>query len=241
MPQVRTHSGGAFSLASGLPPHGGIPLMTVGADVSSARTLVILVHGRGAGADGIVGLAEELQTEGVAFVVPEASGRTWYPFSFLSPIVTNEPGLSSGLSVIDGITVEAERLGFTSDRVALIGFSQGACLTLEYASRHPKRYHVIAGLSGGLIGPPGSSWPVSGSFEGTPVFLGCSDRDPHIPAERVKESAGVFEKGGAVVDMRLYGGMPHTVNDDEIEILRGLLKGYDKLKRHSRKGCAYTE
>jgi len=221
MPQYSTQN--ALNTATGLPPHAGMALQTVGSSLTDARTVVILLHGRGAGSEGIIPLAEELALKDVAFIVPEASGRAWYPFSFLSPLESNEPGLSSGLSVIDGIITACERLNITSDRIVLAGFSQGACLALEYAIRHPRRYHAVLGFSGGLIGPRGTAWQGGSALAETPVFLGCSDRDMHIPAERVQETAETFTAYGARVDMRLYPGMPHTINDDEIAAARAIL------------------
>ncbi len=221
MPQYTTQ--GTFTTASGLPPHAGITLQTLGVPVREAETVVVLVHGRGAGAAGIVPIVDEFQLDRTAYIIPEASGKAWYPFSFLSPLEANEPGLSSGLSVLDGIVIECERAGIGSDRIALAGFSQGACLALEYAIRNPRRYKALIGFSGGLIGPRGTTWKPGRSMESTPVFLGCSDQDMHIPAHRVQETATAFESSGAVVDMRLYPGMPHTINDEEIDVARMLL------------------
>jgi glyoxalase family protein len=169
-------------------------------------------------------LSPEVDQDELLWIAPEASGRSWYPFSFLSPIQANEPGLSSGLSVLDGIVNEAEHRGFASERVVLMGFSQGACLALEYAARHAKRFGGIVGFSGGLIGPAGTPRAYAGAFAGTPVFLGCSDRDPHIPAERVQETAGTLSSMGAVVDMRLYQGMAHTIIEDELTAVRQMLR-----------------
>ena len=159
----------------------------------------------------------------VHYVAPEAAGQTWYPYSFLSPIARNEPYLTSALNRISSLIEELRRDGVATERVALMGFSQGACLSLEYAARHAQRYAAIIGLSGGLIGPPGTPRNYAGSLEGTPVFLGCSDVDPHIPVERVHESAQVFAGLGAKVDERIYPGMGHMVNEDEIVAVRALL------------------
>ena len=159
----------------------------------------------------------------IAYLAPQADGSTWYPYSFLAPISDNEPGLSSALSVIDRLVHAVEREHVPSELVAILGFSQGACLTLEFAARHPRRYAAIVGLSGGLIGPPGTPRNYSGSLEGTPVFLGCSDVDPHIPLERVHESSDVFRRLGASVDERIYPRMGHTINRDEIDAVRALL------------------
>jgi predicted esterase len=186
---------------------------------------MILVHGRGASAEDILALAEEFGVSDVAYFAPQAAGSTWYPRSFLAPLADNEPGLSSALGVIGGLVSDLERQHVPPERIGVLGFSQGACLALEFAARHPKRYAAICGLSGGLIGPPGTSRDYSGTLAGTPVFLGCSDIDPHIPLAIVHESAEVLGKLGASVDERIYSKMGHTVNVDEIEAIRALLGG----------------
>ena len=204
-------------------PHRGQPVLHGGAPIERARLAVICIHGRGASAEDILGLASELRTTDVAYLAPQAAGGSWYPFSFLAPIAQNEPGLSSALGIIDSLIDALNQQGMSTDRVALLGFSQGACLSLEYAARHAARYAAVAGLSGGLIGPPGTPRTYAGDFAGTPVFLGCSDMDPHIPVERVRESAEVFRRMGASVDERIYPRMGHTVNRDELEAVRALV------------------
>jgi len=170
-----------------------------------------------------MGLAAELGTTDVAFLAPQAAGRTWYPYSFLSPLHDNEPGISSGLGVLAGLIDTLVAKGIAHNRIALLGFSQGACLSLEFAARHPQPYAAVVGLSGGLIGPPGTPRDYPGSLGGAPVFLGCSDIDAHIPLERVQESAEVFRRMGASVDERIYPGMGHTVNQDELAAVNALL------------------
>jgi predicted esterase len=170
------------------------------------------------------GLASELQIEDLAYLAPQAAGRTWYANSFLAPLEMNEPGLSSGLAQLSMLVDDLAGDGIPASRVGLLGFSQGGCLALEFAARAARRYAAIAGLSAGLIGPPGTLRSYAGSFDGTPVFLGCSDDDPHIPLERVRETAEVFRRMGAAVDERIYPGMGHTVNRDEIEAVRRLLR-----------------
>ena len=204
--------------------HDDEPVLWAGAALEKARAGAIFVHGRGADARDILGLAAEVDTGDVAFAAPDAAGRTWYPYSFLAPIEDNEPGISSGLRVIDGLVGRFESAGIPPERVLLLGFSQGACLTLEYAARHARRYGAIAGLSGGVIGPPGTPRDYAGSFDSTPVFLGCSDIDPHIPKERVIETSQVFERMQAQVTMRLYPRMGHQVNMDELSFVRVLLQ-----------------
>ena len=187
--------------------------------------MAILVHGRGASAEDILSLTHELRVKDVAYLAPQAAGATWYPYTFLAPIERNEPGITSGLDVLSSLVDEAGARGVEPNRVVLMGFSQGACLSLEFAARHARRYGAVIGLSGGLIGPPGTPRDYNGSLEGTPVFLGCSDVDPHIPLERVHETAEVFRRMGAEVDERIYPRMGHTVNRDELDAIDRLLNG----------------
>jgi predicted esterase len=184
---------------------------------------MIMVHGRGASAEDMLGLAAEIGAADVAVLAPQAACRTWYPYSFLSPMQDNEPGITSGLGVLARLVESLVAQQIPYERIALLGFSQGACLSLEFAARHPQRYKAVVGLSGGLIGPPGTSRDYPGSLAGAPVFLGCSDIDAHIPLARVQESAGVFRRMGAAVDERIYPGMGHTVSENEIGAVRTLL------------------
>lgn len=204
-------------------PHQGMPIVTAGAPLASARGALIMTHGRGATAQSILSLASLLDVDDFALLAPQASGNTWYPYSFLSPIAQNEPGISSGLGVLSDLVARVEHEGIPAGRIALLGFSQGACLTLEFAARNARRYGALIGLSGGLIGPDGTPRDYPGSLDGTPVFLGCSDTDAHIPLDRVHETAEVLEQLGGVVDERIYPGMGHLVNDDEIAAVRTLL------------------
>jgi predicted esterase len=194
-----------------------------GVPAERARAGVILLHGRGADARDILGLAPEIDPGQVAFVAPESADNSWYPFSFLAPIEQNEPGLSSGLRVIGALVARFEAAGIAPDKVLLLGFSQGACLALEYAARNARRYGAVVGLSGGLIGPPPVLREHKGTFDETPVFLGCGDADPHIPAARVEESGEVFGRMGARVTQRLYPGMGHGINQDEVAFVRDIL------------------
>jgi len=205
-------------------PHAAQPVLRYGVEPAKARLAVICVHGRGASAGDILGVAAALGTTDVAYLAPQAAGRSWYPYSFLAPMADNQPGLDSALGVltrlVDGL--ETEHVG--ADRIAMLGFSQGACLTLEFAARRARRYRAIVGFSGALIGPPGTPRNSAGSFQATPVFLGCSDIDPHIPLERVHETADVFRRLGASVDERIYPRMGHLVIEDELEAARALLR-----------------
>lgn len=204
-------------------PHEGQPILRRGPAPAQARIGIVLVHGRGDTAAGILSLADEFEAPGITWVAPQAFGNSWYPYSFLAPMERNEPGISSGLRVLGDIVETLGADGLPADRVVMMGFSQGACLSQEFAARHARRYHAVIGLSGGLIGPEGTPRTYPGTFDGTPVFLGCSDVDPHIPVERVYESAEVFRRMGAQVDARIYRGMGHTVNADEVDAVRALL------------------
>ena len=206
-------------------PHQGQPVRTAGVPLKEARAAMVMVHGRGATADSILSLAAALDVEGFAFLAPQASGNTWYPNSFLSPIPSNEPGITSGLQAISDVLASIEAAGIPADRTVLLGFSQGACLSLEYSARNARRYGGIACLSGGLVGPDGTPRDYEGSYWGTPAVLGCSDIDGHIPATRVMESADVLRRMGAKVVAKLYPGMGHLVNDEEIEHVRALMQG----------------
>jgi phospholipase/carboxylesterase len=203
--------------------HRGQPVLAAGRPVAEAEAAMVMVHGRGGSAEDILGLSAELRRPELAYVAPQAAGHSWYPFSFMAPMEQNEPGLSSALELLGGLVGHLEKGGIPAERILLLGFSQGACLSLEFAARNAKRYGGVIALSGGLIGPPGTSRDYAGSFAGTPVFLGCSDRDPHIPKERVDESAQVFERMGAAVTERIYPAMGHTINEDELEFVRALL------------------
>lgn len=210
-----------------LPPHAAQPVITQGAPLDRARGAVIMVHGRNAEPRNILDLVPRLGRPDFAYLAPAASGRAWYPLSFLAPREQNEPGISSGISVLHGLVQELAAAGIPQERIVLLGFSQGACLSSQCAVEHAGRYGGVILFSGGLIGAPGTAWDFPGDFEGTPVFLGCSDVDSHVPATRVRESAKAFERMGARVDLRLYPGMGHLANDEEIEAARAILAGVD--------------
>ena len=212
-------------MSAPLPPHGGQPVVAAGAPLAQARAVMIMVHGRNAAPRNILDLVSRIDEPGFAYLAPAAAGNTWYPYSFMAERERNEPGLSSGLSVLAHLVAQVEAAGVPKDRLALLGFSQGACLTAEFAVRHAARYGAVILYSGGLIGPEGTVWEYPGGFDGTPVFLGCSDVDGHVPKTRVDESAAVFTRMGAEVTERIYPGMGHLVNDDEIAFTRTLLRG----------------
>jgi predicted esterase len=204
-------------------PHAGQRVLRSGPRPEDARLVAILLHGRGASAEDILGLGHQFSARDIAYVAPQAAGSTWYPYSFLAPIAQNEPWLGSALGVVAGLVEGFAGRGIPAERIAVMGFSQGACLTLELAARHARRYAAVVAFTGGLIGPPGTPRDYTGDFAGTPVFIGSSDVDPHVPLERVQESAAVFRRMGAIVDERIYAGMGHTINADELRAVDALL------------------
>jgi len=209
---------------SGTPAlHTGQPLLRRGAAPAQARAAVIMVHGRGASADDILGLADELGVPEVAYLAPQAAGGAWYPNRFVAPVASNEPWLGSALAVLGELLGQLATAGLPPERTLLLGFSQGACLALEYGARNPLRYGGLVGLSGALIENGDQPRAYPGDLAGTPVFLGCSDVDAHIPRGRVERSATLLEGLGATVDARIYPGMGHAVNQDELAAVRALL------------------
>jgi phospholipase/carboxylesterase len=204
-------------------PHQGQPVLTAGEPIDRAKAAMVMVHGRGATAESILELTDGLNQPGFIYLAPQAAGNTWYPNSFLAPVASNEPGLSSGLAVIAAILARLAEATIPLESTMILGFSQGACLALEFVARHARRYGGVAGLSGGLIGPDGTPRDYPGSLAGTPIFLGCSDMDFHIPKERVEYSAEVLRKLGGDVTARLYPGMGHTINLNEIRFVQGMM------------------
>jgi phospholipase/carboxylesterase len=200
-------------------------LLAAGAPLARARAAAVLVHGRGASAEDILSLGAEFDQDDIAYLAPQAENHAWYPYSFLAPLAQNEPHLSRALATLGATLERLAKEGFAPERIALIGFSQGGCLALEYAARNAKRYGAIAGLSAGLIGPPGTPRDYAGAFAATPVFLGCSDVDSHIPLPRVHETRDVLGRMGAAITTRVYPGMAHTINADEIAAVGKLLAG----------------
>ena len=204
-------------------PHAGQSVVEAGAPLGQAPAAVIMVHGRNAGPANILDLLPRLARPHLTYLAPAAANRTWYPHSFMAEIASNEPGLSSGLGVLESLVARILAAGIPRSRIVLLGFSQGACLTAEFAVRHASRFGGVVVFSGGVVGPPGTRWDYAARFDGTPVFLGCSDRDSHVPESRVTESAELFSRMGADVTKRIYPGMGHLVNDDEIAYAQGLL------------------
>ena len=202
-------------------PHAGQPVLQVGAPLVEARAAAILIHGRGSSAADIIRLVPNIDPGGVAYLAPQAAGNSWYPHRFLAPVEQNEPDLGSALAVIDALREEVANAGIDAAKTFLLGFSQGACLALEAAARSQQRLGAVAGLSGALIGPIDAPRPpLAAAVAGLPVFLGCGDVDDHIPLPYLEQTARLFREAGGVVDLRVYQGMAHTINRDEVEAVR---------------------
>jgi phospholipase/carboxylesterase len=205
-------------------------LATAGAPLGRAKAAVILLHGRGASAQGMLDFAAALDRPDIAWLAPQAPGAVWYPLSFLAPLSQNEPALSQALATVGDVVTRAAAHGIAPERLVLLGFSQGGCLALEYAARNAQRFGGVVGLSAGLIGPPGTPRIYAGTLAATPVFVGCSDVDAHIPLERVKETAAVMRRLGGEVTERIYPGMGHTINADEMKQVRLIIDGVAQAK-----------
>lgn len=196
-----------------------------GASISEAKAFVLSLHGRNQSPDIILEVADRIGLDGVHYAAPQAFQNSWYPERFMAPIEKNEPFLTYSLDVCRRQLKQWTEHGVATEKIVLMGFSQGACLAAEYAIRNPGRYGGLLIFTGALIGPDGTSWPVKGSFEGTLVFLGTSDEDEWIPVERVHEMDAMLIKMGAKTDKRVYKGKGHLVNDEEIDAARSIIKG----------------
>lgn len=192
-----------------------------GSPIQKAKKALILLHGRGASAYDILALADEFVSDSFYVAAPQATNNTWYPYSFMSNESKNEPWLSSSIEIVLKLIQETSKI-IPLTNIYIMGFSQGACLSLEATARHPNSYGGVAAFSGGLIGEELNTEKYKGSFNGTPIFIGNSDVDPHIPLLRTKESAALLKKMGAQVTLKIYPNMPHTINEDEIETVRTL-------------------
>jgi predicted esterase len=205
-------------------PHQGQPIRLAGEPISRARAAMLMLHGRGASAEDILSVANEFDQPGFAYLAPQAADNTWYPNRFLVPLAENEPWLSSAFAFIADVLAEIINAGIPREKIILLGFSQGACLTLEFAARNAQRYGGVVGLSGALIGPEDTPRDYHGSFARTPIFLGCSDVDFHVPKEYVQQTAEVMTRLGGEVTLRLYPNMGHTINQEEIDFVRRMMK-----------------
>ena len=206
-------------------PHSGAVRASAGSPLEGAKAAVIMIHGRGDSAAGILGLAGAFSVPGVAYLAPQATQNVWYPYPFMSALAVNQPWLDSALAAVDELVTTVTDGGVPHDRLVLLGFSQGACLASEYAARTPRRYGGVVALSGGLIGPELEESRYVGDLAGTPSFFGCSDVDPHIPIGRVTASAELYRSRGAAVEQRTYPGFGHSVNQDEVDWVQDLLEG----------------
>jgi phospholipase/carboxylesterase len=209
-------------------PHQGQPILVAGEQLEGdpleqTHVAMILLHGRGATAASVLELAAQWNQPDFTYLAPQAAGNSWYPYSFLAPLASNEPFLSSALALLEDVLERIAQAGILPERTMLCGFSQGACLALEFAARHARRYGGVVGLSGGLMGPDDNPRNYAGSLAGTPVFLGCGDNDPYIPRKRVRLSNEVLRRLGGEVTMRLYRGIGHTINQDEVETVRQMM------------------
>lgn len=204
-------------------PHKDGQVRRLGKSLTEASGAVILLHGRGGSAEDILSLAHELYLPELAYLAPQAAGNSWYPNSFLAPIAQNEPWLTSALHKVETTLQMANDASISTDRIVIAGFSQGACLATEFAARHPQRYGGLIAFTGGLIGPPGADLAHQGNLAGTPVFFGSGDPDPHVPWQRVQQSATIFAEMGAAVTSRRYANRLHTISSEEIEIAKSLI------------------
>ncbi len=204
-------------------PHAGGKVLHTGAPLADAAGVVILLHGRGASAEDILSVSEALEDDELAYLAPQAANWEWYPNSFLAERESNEPWLSSALRKVESVVQIALEAGFTREGIVIGGFSQGACLTTEFAATHPARYAGLIGWTGGLIGPLGSDVSHTGDLAGTPALLLSGDPDPHVPWSRVEESARVLTSMGAEVTTKRYPGKPHSVSTDEVRLARALV------------------
>lgn len=207
----------------GSDPHAGVPPLVGGAPAATATIALVLVHGRGGSAEGMLPVARAAGAQDALLIAPRAAGGSWYPDRFLAPVAANEPFLSSALNAIGRGVEQALAAGIPAQRIVLVGFSQGACLSLEYAARHARRFGGVVAFAGARVGDIYDSAVDHGVFAGTPVFLGCSNDDPHIPEDRVRESARLFTAQGATVDLRIYEGVGHNIVGDEIDALRAMI------------------
>lgn len=211
-------------------PHRDQPILLGGAPLAEATGALVLLHGRGGSAQDMLTLARDLcadspdRARGLAWLVPEAAGRLWYPFSLLEKVERNRPALNSALALVKRVMEKIAAANLAPERVVLLGFSQGASVALEFAARNARRYGGLIALSGALLGPEGTPRDYAGSLAGTPLFLGCGDSDPHLPKRRVDETATVFERLGAVVTKRVYPGLGHAMSPEEIAVARGMVE-----------------
>lgn len=197
--------------------------ITAGKPLNEAKKAMIMIHGRGAGSNDILSLARHLNVADFTLVAPQAQGNTWYPYSFLAPTSQNEPSLSNSLNLISEVVKSVEENGISKENIYFLGFSQGACLVLEFTAKNASKYGGVVAFTGGLIGKTISEETYSGNFENTPIFIGTSDPDFHVPVERVNETEMLLKKMGALVTKKIYENMGHTISQDEINLANELV------------------
>ncbi|MGJ3238210.1 MAG: alpha/beta hydrolase [Anaerolineae bacterium] len=200
------------------------PVTMRGVPLAQARAAMILIHGRGSDANGIIPLINHFEVDHFTYLAPNAANSAWYPQRFIEPRESNQPYLTSALAKVEAVLQEVQDAGISPEKVILLGFSQGACLATEFAARNPRRYGGVVALSGGLIGTDAELTGYEGSLAETPVFIGCSDVDFHIPVERVHQTRDIMQRLGATVDERIYEGMGHTINDDEVAAVNAMMQ-----------------
>lgn len=209
-------------------PHAGQPVFRAGSSLEEATAAVVLLHGRGASAQSILPLADEFQpaaaSQNFVYVAPQAASSTWYPNSFLAPRKSNEPWLTSALAKVESVVASLVGAGIPRERILIAGFSQGACLATEFVASHPGRYAGLIAFTGGLIGPPSSDLTHAGDLQQTPALFLSGDPDPHVPWQRVEESAEIFRQMGAVVKTQRFPGRPHTISTEELALAKTFLK-----------------
>jgi phospholipase/carboxylesterase len=198
-------------------------IVTTGKEITPASKVLIMLHGRGGSAEDILSLSGHLNVKDYALIAPQATNNTWYPYSFLAPPTQNEPWLSSALHLVRQIVDELLSKGVTTENIYFTGFSQGACLTLEFVTRNADKYGGIAAFTGGLIGDKIYNENYKGDFQNTPVFVGTSDPDPHIPVERIYATTNILKRMNAAVTEKIYTNMGHTINQDEIDQVNKLI------------------
>lgn len=188
-----------------------------GKALDQAQKVAIMIHGRGATAAGILGLSDHLNLSDFALIAPQAPGNTWYPYSFMAPDDSNQPSFSKSMQTVDAIVKDLIKKGFSSEQIYFIGFSQGACLSLEYTTQYAQRYGGVIAFTGGLIGEKFNPSKYHGDFQGTPVFIGSSHKDMHVPLSRIEESVKQIEKMGATVKTMIFQDTQHTIRQEEVD------------------------
>ncbi len=197
-------------------------ILTAGNPLYSTGKVLIMLHGRGADAQDILSLSSSLHVKDFTLMAPQATNNSWYPNSFLSPRALNEPWLSSALSMLQSLLNDVVK-EVPENNIYFLGFSQGACLTLEFIAKNPSRYGGVAAFTGGLIGDKIDAENYKGDLLGTPVFIGTSDPDPHVPVERVYQTTSILKSMNADVVEKIYKNMGHTINQDEIDLANELI------------------